>query len=116
MPVKKKPMSRNIENITTSSSLERILSDMDNIGSSSKVFLEVWNPDIRAIRKNENVAMTQREFAQRYGLGFGNVRNWEQGISVPTECSRTLLWLIERHPKLILSLLERSDVILSEDQ
>lgn len=53
-------------------------------------------------RLRERLGMSQREFAAAFDLSVGNVRNWEQGIRVPTGAARTLLRIVDKEPKAAL--------------
>jgi putative transcriptional regulator len=56
-------------------------------------------PDIRAIRRA--LKLTQEEFAARFGLSLGAVRDWEQGSHQPDRAARTLLRVIAFNPDLV---------------
>lgn len=53
--------------------------------------------DVRAIRQQLN--MSQREFARRFGFGLDALQNWEQGRRFPDSTARVLLKVIEHHPE-----------------
>lgn len=53
-------------------------------------------PDIPAIR--ERLGLSQNEFAARFGISLGTLRNWEQGVRLPDGPARALLKVIEREP------------------
>ena len=53
---------------------------------------------IDAKRVREDRAMTQEEFALRYGLDLATLRNWEQGRSKPDAAARAILWTIAHRP------------------
>jgi putative transcriptional regulator len=55
--------------------------------------------DIRALR--ERFGCTQPEFADRFGIPVGTLRNWEQDRYVPDPVGQLLLCLIARYPKLV---------------
>ncbi len=55
--------------------------------------------DVAAIR--HGLALTQAEFAARFGFSEGNVRNWEQGHREPDGVARVYLKIIENHPKVV---------------
>ena len=57
------------------------------------------------LRRNLN--LSQDEFAKRYGLKVGTIRNWEQGIRSPDQSAQVLLSLIERQPDLIHELIRK---------
>jgi len=56
--------------------------------------------------------LTQAQFADRFGLSFGTVKDLEQGRSMPSAAMRTLVAAIELDPVLI----ERAVVLAAERQ
>jgi putative transcriptional regulator len=53
-------------------------------------------PTVRALRKMLN--LTQEEFAMRFHLPLGTVRDWEQGAHRPDKAAQVLLTVIARDP------------------
>jgi len=53
-------------------------------------------PDVPAIRKK--LGLSQEEFAERFGVSVGTLRNWEQGSRFPDGPARVLLTVIDREP------------------
>lgn len=62
--------------------------------------------NVKAIR--ESLAVSQEEFALRFGLDADTVRNWEQGRSQPDRAARTVLWLIANDPEAVSASLDRA--------
>jgi putative transcriptional regulator len=62
-------------------------------------------PSVRALRKKLN--LTQEEFAARFHLPLGTVRDWEQGAHRPDQAARVLLTVIEKDPDGVARALER---------
>ena len=60
--------------------------------------------DVKALRKR--LGLNQPEFAARYGLAVGTVRDWEQGRTVPDRPAQTLLRVIDREPEAVLRAME----------
>ncbi len=59
-------------------------------------------PDaIDVARIREKVKMSQRQFAAYFGVSVRTVQEWEQGRSVPSGPSRTLLIVIDREPQAV---------------
>ena len=56
-------------------------------------------PDPRAIR--EQLGLTQRGFADRFGIPVGTLRDWEQGRRFVDATARTLLRTIARAPDVV---------------
>ena len=54
--------------------------------------------------------LTQTQFADRFGLAFGTVKDLEQGRTMPSAAMRTLIAAIELDPVLI----ERAVVLAAE--
>ncbi len=57
------------------------------------------------MRKKLN--LTQEEFAARFHLPLGTVRDWEQGAHRPDQAARVLLTVIEKDPDGVVRALER---------
>ena len=55
--------------------------------------------DVKSIR--EHLKMSQVEFATRFALNVGTLRNWEYGRRSPDLTAKTYLYLIEKHSDLI---------------
>jgi putative transcriptional regulator len=53
-------------------------------------------PTVRALRTRLN--LTQEEFAARFHLPLGTVRDWEQGAHRPDKAAQVLLTVIARDP------------------
>jgi len=82
------------------------LADPDNPPISDEElarFRRVPNP--REIRKRLN--LTQEEFAERFHLRLGTIRDWEQGKKQPDSAARVLLWVIEKNPEAVDQALAR---------
>lgn len=63
----------------------------------------VWRVDVKAIR--EKLDLSQREFAETYGIPLGTLRSWEQGQRQPDAPATALLRTIARYPKQVKSAL-----------
>jgi putative transcriptional regulator len=61
-------------------------------------------PTVRALRKRLN--LTQEEFAARFHLPLGTVRDWEQGAHRPDKAAQVLLTVIARDPDAVARALE----------
>ncbi len=60
--------------------------------------------DVKALRTKLHLA--QPEFAARYRLSVGTVRDWEQGRAVPDRPAQALLRVIEAEPEMVRRVLE----------
>jgi putative transcriptional regulator len=56
-------------------------------------------PRAKIIRRA--LRLTQEEFAVRYGIPLGTLRDWEQGAAVPDSTARTYLDVIARIPEAV---------------
>lgn len=56
-------------------------------------------PAVRDLREKLN--LTQREFAARFHLPLGTVRDWEQGAHRPDKAAQVLLRLIAKDPEAV---------------
>lgn len=59
--------------------------------------------DIKAIRGK--LALSQGDFADRFGFTVNQIKDWEQGRSRPLGGVRAYLMIIDRDPRLVLELL-----------
>ena len=60
-------------------------------------------PRVKIIRRA--LDLTQEEFAKRYHIPLGTLRDWEQGRSEPDQPTRAYLTLIARDPEHVYHLL-----------
>ena len=61
-------------------------------------------PTVRALRKK--LKLTQEEFAARFHLPLGTVRDWEQGAHLPDRAAQVLLTVIAKDPDAVARALE----------
>jgi putative transcriptional regulator len=61
-------------------------------------------PTVRALRKKLN--LTQEQFATRFHLPLGTVRDWEKGAHRPDKAAQVLLTVIARDPDAVARALE----------
>jgi putative transcriptional regulator len=61
-------------------------------------------PSVRALR--EKLKLTQEEFAARFHLPLGTVRDWEQGAHRPDRAAQVLLTVIAKDPEAVTRALE----------
>ena len=62
-------------------------------------------PQIKTLRRA--LALTQEEFAARYRIPIGTLRDWEQGRSEPDQPARAYLIVIARDPEGVRAALKR---------
>jgi putative transcriptional regulator len=61
-------------------------------------------PTVAALRKK--LKLTQEEFAVRFRLPLGTVRDWEQGAHRPDKAAQVLLTVIAKDPDAVMRALE----------
>jgi putative transcriptional regulator len=61
-------------------------------------------PTVRALRQKLN--LTQEQFAARFHLPLGTVRDWEQGAHRPDKAAQVLLTIIAKDPDAVVRALE----------
>jgi putative transcriptional regulator len=62
-------------------------------------------PQAKIIRRA--LGMTQQEFAARYHIPLGTLRDWEQGRAIPDQPTQAYLTVIARSPQQVQQALER---------
>jgi putative transcriptional regulator len=60
--------------------------------------------DVQSIRRK--MRLSQNEFASRFGISPGTLRDWEQGRKKPEGPARVLLMVIAKDPKAVTRALE----------
>jgi putative transcriptional regulator len=60
-------------------------------------------PRVRDVR--EKLGLNQIEFAQRYRISIGALRDWEQGRAIPDSATRAYLSVIAKDPETVARLL-----------
>jgi putative transcriptional regulator len=60
-------------------------------------------PQVKVMRRA--LRLTQEEFAQRFHIPLGTLRDWEQGKTQPDQAARAYLRVIARNPKAVLEAL-----------
>jgi len=69
--------------------------------------VRVYHPqsvDVKALRTR--VAMTQEQFAARFGFSVATLRHWERGDRSPQGPALVLLNVIDKNPAAVLSALQ----------
>jgi putative transcriptional regulator len=61
-------------------------------------------PQVKVMRRA--LGFTQEEFALRFHIPLGTLRDWEQGKSEPDSCARAYLKVIARNPNAVTDALE----------
>ena len=63
-------------------------------------------PNPRRIR--ERLKLTQDQFAARFEVPLGTLRDWEQGVSLPDSAAKTLLRVIDKDPDAVINALTQT--------
>jgi putative transcriptional regulator len=63
-------------------------------------------PRAKIIRRA--LGLTQEEFATRFGIPLGRLRDWEQGVAEPDTCAGAYLMEITRDPQAVAQALHRT--------
>ena len=61
-------------------------------------------PQVKVMRRA--LHLTQEEFAARFRIPLGTLRDWEQGKTQPDQAARAYLTVIARNPKAVIEALE----------
>jgi putative transcriptional regulator len=62
-------------------------------------------PNPKEIR--QRLHLSQEQFAVRFQVPLGTLRDWEQGRSAPDTTAKTLLRVIDKNPEAVIQALER---------
>ena len=62
-------------------------------------------PNLSEIRRR--LGLTQVQFARRFQIALGTLRDWEQGVHLPDTTANAYLRVIEQAPDLAGSLIQR---------
>jgi putative transcriptional regulator len=80
---------------------EAARSDADNPPRSASQLEKMRRvPRVKTLRRA--LHLTQEEFADRYHIPLGTLRDWEQGRSEPDQPARAYLKVIARDPKAVV--------------
>lgn len=60
-------------------------------------------PNPRDIRGR--MGLTQEQFARRFEIALGTLRDWEQGVRIPDSTAKSYLRVIERNPDAVVEAL-----------
>jgi putative transcriptional regulator len=61
-------------------------------------------PQVKVMRRA--LRLTQEEFATRFRIPLGTLRDWEQGKTKPDQAARAYLTVIAHNPKAVIEALE----------
>ena len=80
--------------------MEEAIAYADGTADASRYSLRIPD-DINVKSIGDRPAMTQAEFAGRFGFSINTLRHWEQGRCVPEGPTRAYLLVIDRNPKAV---------------
>lgn len=63
-------------------------------------------PQVKVVRRA--LGLTQEDFAARYHIPIGTLRDWEQGRVEPDQAARAYITVIAREPETVRAALEQS--------
>ncbi|MFL5260530.1 MAG: helix-turn-helix domain-containing protein [Hyphomicrobiales bacterium] len=81
--------------------------DPDNVPLSPELVKKLRRvPRVRTLRRA--LQLTQEQFAERFDIPIGTLRDWEQQRSEPDSPARVYLKVIASDPELVRNVLQRS--------
>jgi putative transcriptional regulator len=93
--------------MTDSDILAAALSDADSLPMTDEKFKRMKRtPQVRVIRRA--LKLSQDEFATRFRIPVGTLRDWEQGRKEPDAATRAYLIVIGRDPEAVSKALARA--------
>ena len=106
-PIESRTNWARVEAMTEEEIEANALSDPDNPPLTPEELARMRRvPDPRRIR--ERLTLTQEQFAEKFEIPLGTLRDWEQGVSYPDSAARTLLRVIEQDPEAVIKALART--------
>lgn len=88
-------------------SIKRGLEEALDHATGGPTKARVYRPhavDVKALRRR--IAMTQEQFAARFGFSVATLRHWERGDRSPQGPALVLLNVIERDPDAVMAALK----------
>lgn len=82
--------------------------DQDGHGGVAHIPEEI---NVRRIRNK--LGMSQKAFAEYFGVNLRTVQDWEQGRRVPAGPSRNFLWVIDQEPDAVRRVLVQNHLGVS---
>jgi putative transcriptional regulator len=96
-----------IQAMTGEEALRNALADPDNPPLTDEQLARMRKvPNPRQIR--EDLALTQREFATKFEIALGTLRDWEQGSRRPDSTAKAYLRVIQHDPGAVIAALAAS--------
>jgi putative transcriptional regulator len=80
------------------------LADPDNPPRNAAELAKIWRiPNPKKLRLS--MGLTQEEFARRFHIALGTLRDWEQGVRRPDSAGRAYLRVVEKNPEAVVEAL-----------
>lgn len=79
-------------------------SDPDAQPLSDAQLKRMRRPNPKVVR--QGLGLSQQEFADRFRIPIGTLRDWEQGRAEPDQAARAYLMVIARNPEAVREALE----------
>jgi putative transcriptional regulator len=96
-----------LEAMTGEEALHIALADPDNPPLTDEQLSRMRRvPNPQEIR--QALGLTQREFAKRFQIALGTLRDWEQGARRPDSAAKAYLRVIQENPGAVLKALDQS--------
>ena len=96
-----------LEAMTPEEALQNALNDPDSLPLTPEQLARMRRvPDPKRIRLA--MGLTQEQFARRFEIALGTLRDWEQGIRISDSTAKAYLWVIAEDPDAVAQALARS--------
>ena len=95
---------REFDALTDAEILEAALSDPDALPLSDAQLARMKRPNPKVVR--HALGLSQDEFAARFRIPVGTLRDWEQGRVEPDQAARAYLMVIARIPDAVREALD----------
>ena len=92
--------------VSVSEVFDDIMTGLEQALEHAKGERELPSIQLEARAAREAVGLTQRQFADAFGLSLDAVRGWEQGRRNPSGAARALLTIIRNDPKAAVSAMQ----------
>jgi putative transcriptional regulator len=100
MTISSKMNSRRMRAMTPKQVEAAAANDSDNLPLSSTDLARMKRtPQVKIIRRA--LGISQEDFARRYHIPLGTLRDWEQGRVAPDQAARAYLTVIARDPEAV---------------
>jgi putative transcriptional regulator len=100
MTISSKMNSRRMRAMTPKQVEAAAASDSDNLPLSSTDLVRMKRtPQVKIIRRA--LGISQEDFASRYRIPLGTLRDWEQGRATPDQAACAYLTVIARDPEAV---------------